>query len=285
MNSLTIRELKIICKNNNIKKYCRYRKDDLVKYIESFKLNNENEVNELLKKKSLNSKTTTKYKNNESLGITCEYIICNLYGLDNDLEDRIITRNLDKLTNKFTEFKTQFENEFKQSVIGFNGFQNDSVDFFCNNDKTLSVKSNFKKSGKVCPQKIGQPTKKSFLKHMKQVDEFKELDIEPTSTDIKSFIFNNINVLIKQYYKYLFCCDYTLWIYGDKHDTHNYKIIDKQSIIYPFIENKFTFSKTLEQWNEGITLRYNDVSIGEFQFHNNRDCIKFRFYINKILEL
>ena len=93
MNNLTKLQLKLICKTNNIKGYSKYRKADLINYINSFNLNINRQVNEFLKNKPNQCKTTTKYKNNEAFGITCEYVTCNLYGLENNLKDRIITRN------------------------------------------------------------------------------------------------------------------------------------------------------------------------------------------------
>ena len=282
-SQLTIKDLKKICKDNKIKGYSKYKKNDLINYIKSKKLNINNQVNEIIKNKPKQCKTTTKYQNNEAFGITCEYITCNLYNLENNLKDRIITRNLEKLTKKLTQFKKEFGEKYKQDIIGFNGFKNDSVDFVCKNDKMLSMKSNFKKSGLVCPQTIGQPTKKSFVKHMKKFEEFKDINFEPTSKNVKVFYMENMKILVKKQFEHMFCCDYTTWVYGDKEGDFDYKIIEKENIEYPFTEDLFTFSQTIETWNECITLKYNDIPIASIQNHKNRDCIKFRFYINKVL--
>ncbi len=279
MNNLTVKQLKTICRSNNIRGYSKYRKTELIQHISLYNL----DIDISQYTNNSKCKTTTMYKNNEALGITCEYVTCNLYGLENNLKDRIITRNTDKLINKLTQFKKEFEEEYKQDIIGFNGDQNDSIDFFCKNDKILSMKSNFKKDGKVCPQTIGQPTKRSFINHMRSFEEFQDIEIELTNESIKEFILNNINTLIKKYYEHMFCCDYTVWIYGEKEGDFNYRIIDDENIEFPFIEDLFTFTRTLEEWNEGNTLKYNNISIGEFQVHRNRNCIKFRFYINKVL--
>jgi len=283
MDNLTIKQLKSICRNHNIKGYSKYRKKELIECILSYNFVMDNETNEMIKNNSKRCKTTNKYKNNEAFGITCEYITCNLYNLENDLQDRIITRNIDNLTNKLTQFKKEFEEKYKQEITGFNGFKNDSVDFFCKNDKKLSMKSNFKKSGLVCPQKIGQPTKKSFINHMKSFEEFMDIDFEPTSENVKDFYMKNMKILVKKQFEHMFCCDYTTWIYGNKEGDFNYKIIEKENIEYPFTEDLFTFTQTLETWNECISLKYNNIPIASIQNHKNRDCIKFRFYINKVL--
>jgi hypothetical protein len=277
MKYLTIKQLKSICKNNKIKGYSNKRKDQLIDLIIKNNIDVDIEPN-------TKNKTTNKYKNNEAFGITCEYITCKLYGLENKLEDRIITRGYDKLYNTLSSFKDEFEQQYNQTIKQFNGVNNDSVDFFCEYNKSLSMKSNFKKSGKVCPQDIGQPTKKSFIKRIKKFYIFKDVVIAQTNDGIKQFIINNINQLVPLYFKKMFCCDYTIWIYGNKNGEFHYKIIDLKNIKYPFVDNKFTFTKNLINWNEGNTLKYNGISIGEFQVHRNRDCIKFRFYINKVLE-
>lgn len=43
----------------------------------------------------------------------------------------------------------------------------------------------------------------------------------------------------------------------------------------------------MKLWNESNTVKYSNVSIGEFQVHNKRNCFKFRFNmdgINKLIE-
>lgn len=50
-------------------------------------------------------------------------------------------------------------------------------------------------------------------------------------------------------------------------------------------KNNFSFTQTLDSWNESNTVKYCGVSIGEFQVHNNRDCFKFRFDMKKIMRL
>ena len=47
--------------------------------------------------------------------------------------------------------------------------------------------------------------------------------------------------------------------------------------------NNLSFSKNSDNWNEGSTLKYNNKNIGEFQFHKNRDCIKFRFFMLNLI--
>ena len=52
-----------------------------------------------------------------------------------------------------------------------------------------------------------------------------------------------------------------------------------------FKKDKFTFTKNLENWNESNTVKYYGITIGEFQVHNNRNCLKFRFDMKNLIEL
>ena len=80
------------------------------------------------------------------------------------------------------------------------------------------------------------------------------------------------------YLNYLLESDYLLWIYKKK-DIYNYKIFDAdfaKSMVWD--PSKFSFTKpSILEWNESNTLKYNGISIGEFQVHKARSCFKFRF--------
>jgi hypothetical protein len=49
--------------------------------------------------------------------------------------------------------------------------------------------------------------------------------------------------------------------------------------------DNFSFTKNVRTWNESNTVKYNGVTIGEFQVHNHRDNFKFRFNMNGIYQL
>tara|TARA_Y100000590_G_C15732625_1_gene1017559 strand:- start:2959 stop:3306 length:348 start_codon:yes stop_codon:yes gene_type:complete len=73
--------------------------------------------------------------------------------------------------------------------------------------------------------------------------------------------------------------DYMLLIYIDSPDD-GFFIYEKESI--PNLEweiGNFQFTRGLEDWNESTTIKYNGISIAEFQLHNHRNCYKFRFHI------
>jgi len=62
-------------------------------------------------------------------------------------------------------------------------------------------------------------------------------------------------------------------------------LISKNDLKIDFKDYQITFTKNLDNWNESNTVKVNNKSIGEFQIHKNRDCIKFRFHMNKLLSI
>ena len=124
--------------------------------------------------------------------------------------------------------------------------------------------------------------------------------------------------MLPEYLKHLNCCDWIIYIDGqiNKNQQHprlgtvTDKFLDRcrekgydiSSVTYTvknvrwfhntFLQNvqfnpsKFTFTKpTVAEWNESTTVKYNSVTIGEFQIHNNRDCVKFRFHFKNLLHI
>jgi len=215
--------------------------------------------------------------NNETLGISAEYCICQTYNIENTINcNRVHQGMVNNLKNIIDQFKNDNPNIKINKHIGG---ENKSTDFIFNDNLTLSVKTNKSKSGpKVCPQNIGQPTKQKFC-------EVNKLNLNSSNIEIKEYIINNIETLTKNYFDNLFCCNKLLWIYKNTKNKYEYKLLEKQD--YPFNENNFTFTRTNnsdKKWDEGTTLKYNNISIGEFQIHKNRNCIKFRFFMRNLLK-
>lgn len=48
--------------------------------------------------------------------------------------------------------------------------------------------------------------------------------------------------------------------------------------------SKFSFTQSLDSWNESKTLKYCGISMDEFQILRNRNCFKFRFNMNGVME-
>lgn len=77
-------------------------------------------------------------------------------------------------------------------------------------------------------------------------------------------------------------------LYIIKKKTNDIKFIKKNTDIN-FNIFEYIFTNYINKWNESSTIkvRYNSIlySLGEFQIHTNRNCIKFRWNLNTILDI
>jgi len=87
-------------------------------------------------------------------------------------------------------------------------------------------------------------------------------------------------------YRNLFCCDKTLIIIKNKKGEYDHLYSPKPNFI-KFEKDKLTcVNDCLDNNGQSSTnVKYNDILIGEWQFHNNRNCIKFRFYYKGLCKL
>ena len=228
--------------------------------------------------------TKVNINNNESFGITCEYILCKLYNLSNNLKSRINNQYIIELTLILNKFKLELLRTYNLKCIEYIGYNNNMHDFICKNIKsklnyTLSLKSNTNYNKLVCPQVIGQCTFNSLVKYIQSYK--KNIKIN-TKYQLKRFIKNNLLFMFNIYFKNLFCCDYLLWVYKNKEIT--YRLIKKPKAL-KIKSNLLKLNKNITKWTESNILKYHNKSIGVFQMHNNRNCIKFRFYMNNLLDL
>ena len=150
-------------------------------------------------------------------------------------------------------------------------------DFSDMNDKPLSAKSS-KKDGMICPQVIGQPTKKKFCEYFK-------LPAESTNDEIREYILSNYRDMLTEYFSFTFDCPI---VYYNKKGEKLMYIRTKKDIEWWDFEYQFTHIMKNKKWEESTTLKINKgglVSIGEFQVHNHRNGIKFRWSFENILKL
>ncbi len=206
---------------------------------------------------------------NETFGMSVEKSICELFDIPN---------NISKTRTKSISIELQTKIRMELDRYGLNiathlGYLNGATDFLTTTGQTISIKSNYN-GFKVCPQNIGQITRLKFKK---------TFSLNPNWSDVKvkQWIINHPTILFKEYFKNLFCCDYILWVHNER-----VLIVKSSTIAYKRMKNsEFTFSQSAESWNESSSYRYNNLSIGEFQFHSNRDCIKFRFNLRNLLKM
>ena len=228
--------------------------------------------------------------NNETFGMSAEIAICKVYKCENmPDENRGDKDMIDKLIKVITENKEKFG--FKK--LEYTGEKGCTVDFKDTElNKTISIKTNLKNSDRICPQEIGQCTKQKFkeklyLKILNVDDPYNEID----DKKIKEFILTHPKTLLPLYFDKLFCCDILIHIKPFK-DTYEIKIIKKENLkiskLKEIFKNEvFEFSKDkVENWYESSTLYIKQekrLSIGEFQIHEHRNCIKFRFNFKNLL--
>ena len=62
-------------------------------------------------------------------------------------------------------------------------------------------------------------------------------------------------------------------------------IKEKSKIDWSAQDLSFLHATKKKKWNESTTLKIGETSIGEFQVHTKRDCIKYRWHIENLLKL
>ena len=208
----------------------------------------------------------------EDLGKIFEMAICLLYDTTFDGKYHYSMSDASKLRDRIVKFKTVFPHSIIHTAK--NGSQ---YDFTGLEDATIKLSAKTtKKDGKVCPQVIGQPSKKKFCEYFK-------IDNATTSlADIKKYIQENVSTMLKTYFEMTFDCP--IIYYNKKTDKLLFikKLLDidwSNSII------AFSHIKKNKIWNESSSISIDEITIGEFQVHCKRDCIKFRWAFEKLLDL
>lgn len=218
----------------------------------------------------------------ETMGITAEKAICDIFCLS--VPNTYFERFSAPLQRQMTPIlKKAFENlpkpiESTGATPGERGAASKcSYDFLLEGNKTLSLKTN---SGKmVCPPEVGQPGASTCYYYFKAFLEGNKVD----ERAFKKMVYAHIADIMPIYTAHLFDSDYLLWV-----RTHSgefdYKIYEKSfACNVEWDPKRFTFTKaTIEEWNESNTVKYDGLSIGEFQVHKSRECYKFRFNLDNL---
>jgi len=207
----------------------------------------------------------------EDLGKIFEMAICLLYDIEYDGKYKYSIEEATSLKERIYKLKDVFEHKIKH--IAKNGSKYDFVSLD-KADTYLSAKTT-KKDGKVCPQVIGQPSKKKFCEFFK-INALYDLE------QIKKYIQDNVLFLTEIYCLNTFDCPI---IYYNKHKNLLLFVKLKKPINWSDQNILFSHKIKNKKWNESSTIIINNTTIGEFQIHNNRDCIKFRWAFEKLLHL
>ena len=207
----------------------------------------------------------------EDLGKIFEKGVCLLYGIEYDGKYKYSVEEAQKITDRIVKLKDVFPNNLIHSAK--NGSQ---YDFTGADDEAirLSAKTT-KKDGKVCPQVIGQPSRKKFC-------DFFGLDQALTLEQIKQNIQENLDKMLVIYFKTTFDCP--IVYYNKKKDLLLF-IKTLAEIDWTQCVIEFSHVKKNKVWGESSTISINNITIGEFQVHNHRDCIKFRWAFENLIEM
>lgn len=225
--------------------------------------------------------------NNETLGISAEAAICDCFNLEKPKSfDTRASKVLEK--ELFPVVKSAFNTmpkpiEHTGSTPGRRGGASKcSYDFVLEGKETLSLKTN--KGNMVCPPEVGQPGSETCLLYFK--DYFDPGTNVVTRENFKKMVFDHIDELMPIYFDHMFDSDWLLWIHKSK-DKYLYDVIRKSDTVdFNWNKDLFSFTQnTVEDWNESNTVKYNGITIGEFQVHTNRNCFKFRFNFTNLLKL
>jgi hypothetical protein len=164
------------------------------------------------------------------------------------------------------------------------------IDFILSDNRTLSVKTNQRKLGKVAPQNVGQPTSTTYFYHFKTFYNKVPSDYAEKCRLFKNITLREIDQFMRIYWENMFDCDFLVHFYsfintnGRLNLTPKYIVLDKRDTPQ-WEHHNFTFTQNATTWNESNTVKYCGVTIGEFQVHNNRDCFKFRFNMDGLSKL
>lgn len=224
-------------------------------------------------------------KNTEQLGIMVEKELCNITKTKFNTKRKYI----DMPEEISDDISKTLGGDFKRMKMKHVGHLNKEYDFLKEKGKTVSIKT-IMTGNKICPQTIGQCSLRSLNNKM-------SLNID-NKRSFKKFFLENKMEMIENYLKALFCCD-TMVVF--KFRSGIVYIIEKTDDALIKFENKvndnlndmFTTSKDIYNWKESNTIYYLSKhkskeikeSIGEIQIHNNRDCIKFRFNVNVLIDM
>jgi hypothetical protein len=299
LDKLKRRELRDLCIENNITGYSKNKKP-LILYIISKKelfinINEEYKV-KMLKEKEKKIKKSNNNHNNETIGQCAEAAVCEHYNIEYCISEQRLDNNTKQKLIKLLKDK-DLKNILSCEIIESCGYKNGSIDFKLEGGKTLSLKTLKWKGGKICPQKVGQPTLKSWDNIWKQ--EFS--GAVNKNPERWKFIKSNIHKYLNTMLEGVFCCDNLLIIkncssenpcltyYETKSLKKKLDYFKDQIIIYTREEYEERWNQNKKKNSEMSSTISMDLSgerivIGEFQFHkNSRKELKFRF-MNTFLE-
>lgn len=168
--------------------------------------------------------------------------------------------------------------------------------------KTVSIKSNEKRSGLVCPPEVGQASPVTYTHYFKHL--YPPSDLATGVVPRSAFLQKSragLDKVLPVYLKHLFDCDYLLWAWTQPNPGH--KVIRPSRL--PSINwSKYVLRPTNQQGDSfniyaDITAinakrqqnrlakigRGDKLSLGNFQVHGMRSSYKYRVNLQNLLAL
>lgn len=239
---------------------------------------------------------TEKEINNSLLGDTAELAICNLFKLDPGAQNNRLTNNTNRtLLKKFEAHYADNKSKlFPINPVKYSGSEKrergsnskSGIDFYLENNLTLSVKTNKSKSCKVCPPEIGQPSPRTFDLYFSQKGWYQG---PVDDNKFRKLVRDKriLSQLLLEYVKYLNECDFLLWSLYLSTEQIKSVLVSKSQLKNIFFEpNLIQYSNEFTE-QSSVTIKYGleAITIGEFQIHSARNSLKFRFNFNSLLTI
>ena len=236
-------------------------------------------INDVMYSNIINNKNQTENKiikepnePNEKFGIVFEMAICLLYNIKYNGNFKYSIDEANYIKNKIEKLKNihPFNMEHVARTCDIYDFTSDNI------YHNLSAKTNTHNSQRICPQIIGQTTIKKWC-------EYFEIDPILPVNEIKMYIADNIHKILFKYFQNTFHCP-IIYYYKNSKNVKILYIKLKNNIDWNKYDIIFTHIIKNKNWNESTSIKINDTTIGEFQVHNHRNCIKFRWSFMKLLK-
>lgn len=124
----------------------------------------------------------------------------------------------------------------------------------------------------------------NYIGNLKKMDFCNIFNIKYMTNDdikIKEYILENPKEILLKYHKNLFKNNTIIMILYSK-TKYNMYIFNDFDFKYKIDDNKISFTKTIDNWNISNTIKYNNITIGNFLIEKN---IKFIFNLNKYINI
>jgi len=212
----------------------------------------------------------------EDLGKIAEKALCEVLNTPYNMSFSYPQERVEALKPRFAPLATEFAGYVHTG-------HKDNLNDFTSADGSnhLSVKTIKEDAWKICPQIIGQPSRSTFCPTF-------GLPLDATNDVIKSHIVSNVISMMPKYEETTFHCP--LLFYHEKKNICQIITLIKP-VPWTDMSLSFTHLEKNKAWNESSTVHSQRLingkqikkTLGEFQVHNKRNCIKFRFDLEGLL--